>query len=103
MSTTPVMFDQGDVRMVPQEDVADAIRNGGTVAQKILFEGNDARYVPLSDVHDAITKGGGQLMGTAPSAHKKPAAEKDKRGFMQTAAEGTPFEGVGDTAKREAQ
>jgi hypothetical protein len=57
-------FDDGTSALVPLEKVADAVKDGGKVAQHMKFDDGTSALVPLERVHDAM-KDGGMIIGAA--------------------------------------
>lgn len=76
--TVAMAFDDGTQAYVPQERVADAVRDGGKLVQAMSFDDGSKAWVPFDKVHDAIHDGG-QLV---PLAVPKPTVN------MQTSALG---------------
>src|SRR5579862_1402376 len=103
MGDVPVINpDTNEAHLVPEEQVNAALQSGGKRATKVLNPGTgQSHYIP-DDVVPHALQAGGQVMGTSPAA-PKPQMKEDTRTSASILAKGTPFEGVGATAKREAQ
>jgi hypothetical protein len=67
MSTFPVVFDDGTRAMVPHENLQNALRDGGKLAQHMLFDDGTRALVPLERVHAAMKDGGSIIGETGPS------------------------------------
>lgn len=63
--TTPVMFDDGSSGMFTNEQLPNALQNGGKIGQRVRFDDGSDALIPLDQVHDAI-KDGGTLAGIDP-------------------------------------
>jgi hypothetical protein len=57
-SGIPVLFPDSVTRVVPQNEVAGVVSQGGQLAQKMETPDNVTRWVPFDDVHEIIRQGG---------------------------------------------
>lgn len=84
--TVAMAFDDGTQGYVPQERVADAVRDGGKLVQAMSFDDGSKAWVPFDRVHDAIHDGG-QLVPPGIPRPQTPTMETSTLGHLAPAAQ----------------